>query len=100
MHFNYSINFNQFDYCEVSAYNDLQMQKNISFGVIGLIIGLAVGFFAANTINRKEISQQDTTINRTNAPFVGQQTQTVSVKPNENNRRKDRRNAAGSFRHT
>jgi tetratricopeptide (TPR) repeat protein len=59
------------------------MQKNISFGVIGLIIGLAIGFFAANSINRKEISQQDTTINQTNAPFLNQQTQAVSVKPQE-----------------
>ncbi len=59
------------------------MQKNISFGVIGLIIGLAIGFFAANSINRKEVLQQNPLANETNAPFVGQQTQTVSVKPNE-----------------
>src|SRR5690242_11680302 len=28
------------------------MQKAVVFGVIGLIVGLAVGFFGANTINR------------------------------------------------
>ena len=35
------------------------MQKNISFGVIGLIIGLVIGFFVANNINRQEIAQQN-----------------------------------------
>lgn len=59
------------------------MQKHISFGIIGLIIGLAIGFFAANSINRKEISQGSSPVEQVNTPFVGQQTQTVSVKPNE-----------------
>jgi Tfp pilus assembly protein PilF len=28
------------------------MQKSILFGIVGLIVGLAIGFFAANSINR------------------------------------------------
>ncbi|CAN5410909.1 hypothetical protein BH20ACI1_BH20ACI1_25650 [soil metagenome] len=59
------------------------MQKNISFGVVGLIIGLVIGFFSANTINRKEILQQNPQTNQSNAPFLNQQTQAVSVKPHE-----------------
>lgn len=58
------------------------MQKSISFGVVGLVIGLVVGFFVANKINRREIAQQNTPA-AVNAPFLNQQTQAVSVKPNE-----------------
>lgn len=36
------------------------MQKNISFGIGGLIIGLIVGFFAANSINRTTAIPADT----------------------------------------
>ena len=36
------------------------MQKNnIFFGIIGLIVGLAIGFFAANSINRNALSQSE-----------------------------------------
>ena len=36
------------------------MQKNnIFFGIIGLIVGLAIGFFAANSINRNAVSTSD-----------------------------------------
>ena len=60
------------------------MQKHISFGVIGLIIGLVIGFFVANKINRQEIAQQNSPQPGINAPFLNQQTQqAVSVKPNE-----------------
>ena len=59
------------------------MQKNISFGVIGLIIGLVIGFFVANKINRQEVAQQNSPHSEINAPFLDQQTQAVSVKPNE-----------------
>ncbi len=64
------------------------MQKNISFGIIGLFIGLVIGFFVANKINRQEIARQTTVPNTVNAPFLQQQQaaqeQTaVSVKPNE-----------------
>jgi len=30
------------------------MQRNILFGIVGLAIGLAIGFFAANSINRQD----------------------------------------------
>src|SRR5687768_8953561 len=33
------------------------MQKHILFGIVGLIIGLAIGFYAANAINRNAFSQ-------------------------------------------
>lgn len=33
------------------------MQRNIFFGIIGLVIGLALGFFAANSINRSSGAQ-------------------------------------------
>ena len=33
------------------------MKNSISFGIIGLIAGLIIGFFAANSINRSEIAQ-------------------------------------------
>ena len=36
------------------------MQKNsILFGTVGLIVGLAIGFIAANSINRSAVSQPD-----------------------------------------
>ncbi len=59
------------------------MQKSILFSIGGLIIGLVIGFFVANSINRKEISQQNAVQTTVNAPFPNQQTQAVSVKPNE-----------------
>ncbi|MEP7039926.1 MAG: tetratricopeptide repeat protein [Acidobacteriota bacterium] len=59
------------------------MQKNISFGIIGLVVGLVIGFFVANKINRQEIAQQNVPTAAMNAPFLNQQTQAVSVKPNE-----------------
>ena len=53
-------------------------KQNILFGIIGLIVGLVIGFFAANSINRN--SQQIILENQPNAPFQNQQIQTVSVK--------------------
>lgn len=51
------------------------MQKNsILFGIVGLIVGLIVGFFAANSINRSAISQQTAALPPINAPLAGQQT--------------------------
>ena len=60
--------------------NLFQMQKNILFAIGGLIIGLIIGFFAANKINRNEISQQTVAQTQTNAPFVNQQTQSSDIK--------------------
>lgn len=56
------------------------MQKNILFGICGLIIGLAVGFFTANSINRSAISRQNITQTQTDAPFINQQTQSSDIK--------------------
>lgn len=55
------------------------MQKNFLFGIaLGLIAGLAIGFFAANSINRN--STQTTSQAQTGAPFLNQQVQNASVK--------------------
>jgi len=56
------------------------MQKNILFGVIGLVVGLIVGFITANSINRSAISQQNTAQVQTNAPFLNPQTQSSDIK--------------------
>jgi tetratricopeptide (TPR) repeat protein len=49
------------------------MQKNsILFGIVGLIVGLIVGFFAANSINRNAISQQASAPTQSNAAIINQ----------------------------
>lgn len=55
-------------------------QKNILFGIVGLIVGLIVGFLSANSINRNAISQPDIAQAQTNAPFAVQQTQSADIK--------------------
>lgn len=51
------------------------MQKNsILFGIVGLIVGLVVGFFAANSINRTALSQQAAAQNQSSAPDAAEQT--------------------------
>lgn len=56
------------------------MQKNILFGIGGLIIGLAIGFYVANSINRNALDQQNTVQNQTDALFLNQQNpQTAQV---------------------
>ncbi len=58
------------------------MNKNsILLGIIGLVVGLFIGFYAANSINRRTIMQQDSAVVSPDAPFVNQQVQNVSVKP-------------------
>ena len=57
------------------------MQKNILFGIVGLIVGLVVGFFAANSINRNTISQSTVAQNPANAPFLNQST--ADIKENQ-----------------
>lgn len=56
------------------------MQKNILFGIVGLIAGLVIGFLAANSINRNAIAQQNNAQAQTNQPFAGQQTQSSDIK--------------------
>lgn len=55
------------------------MNKNIIFvGVGGLVIGLIVGFFTANSINRSALTtQQSAAPNQLNAPFADQQAPTA-----------------------
>ncbi|CAN5666581.1 MAG: tetratricopeptide repeat protein [Acidobacteria bacterium] len=54
------------------------MQKSITFGIGGLIVGLLIGFFAANSINRN--SSQIVSPAQPNAPFQNQQVPNVLVK--------------------
>lgn len=53
------------------------MQRSLIFGIGGLIIGLAIGFFAANSINRNQTAQAVTT---QNAPLQNQQIPNILVK--------------------
>ncbi len=71
---NLSINISRF------TIHIFTMQKNILFGIGGLVVGLIVGFLAANSINRSAISQQNTAQTQTNSPFVNQQTQSSDIK--------------------
>lgn len=57
------------------------MNKHLLYGIIGLLVGLVVGFFVANSINRNAISQQTTTQNTTNTPFLNQSTADIKEKP-------------------
>jgi len=54
------------------------MQKSITFGMGGLIIGLLIGFFVANSINRN--SSQIVSSAQPNAPFQNQEVPNVLVK--------------------
>lgn len=42
------------------------MQKNIFFGIGGLIVGLAIGFYIANSINRGAVAPAQVTLNQPN----------------------------------
>lgn len=52
-------------------------RNNFLFGIVGLIVGLAIGFFAANSINRNEIAQASPT---QNTPLQNQQIPNILVK--------------------
>ncbi len=54
------------------------MQKSITFGGGGLIVGLLIGFFTANSINRN--ASQIVSPAQPNAPFQNQQVPNVLVK--------------------
>ena len=58
--------------------NHLQMQKSITFGIVGLIIGIIIGFFAANSINRS--SPQTVSQSPTNTSLQNQQVPNILVK--------------------
>lgn len=48
------------------------MQRSILFGIVGLIIGLAAGFFTANQINRSAVSQTVPAPNQMSAALPSQ----------------------------
>ena len=54
-------------------------KENILSGTIGLIIGLVIGFFAANNINRGAVAPK-TALTQTDAPFASRQIQTSDIK--------------------
>jgi tetratricopeptide (TPR) repeat protein len=56
-------------------------KENILFASVGLIIGLVIGFFAANNINRGTIPLQNAAQTQAaNIPFANQQVQTSDIK--------------------
>lgn len=55
-------------------------KEKILFGIGGLIVGLIIGFVAANKINRRETSTQIVAQTQANAPFANQQTQSSEIK--------------------
>lgn len=55
------------------------MQKNILFGIGGLVIGLAIGFYTANSINRNALSQQNPASSQMDAPSFTQPNQAPQI---------------------
>jgi tetratricopeptide (TPR) repeat protein len=55
------------------------MQKSITFGILGLVIGLIIGFFAANNINRNS-AQTASTVQTNIQPQQNPQVPNVLVK--------------------
>lgn len=55
-------------------------KENILFAIVGLFVGLVVGFLAANNINRGAVAQQINVPSQTNAPFPNQQVQSSDIK--------------------
>jgi tetratricopeptide (TPR) repeat protein len=55
-------------------------KENVLFASIGLIVGLIIGFLAANSINRSQISQSNIVQPQTTAPFANQQIQSSDIK--------------------
>lgn len=57
-------------------------KENILFAAIGIFLGFFGGFFLANSLNRREISQSPTVAQSSgaNAPFLNQQTQAAGIK--------------------
>lgn len=50
------------------------MQKNVIFGIVGLLIGGAIGFYSANALNRQEFRTSNVDMS---APVPGQAPQTT-----------------------
>lgn len=56
------------------------MQKSITFGIVGLIVGLIIGFFTANSINKNAAQTAPQIPAAPTAPFQNQQVPNVLVK--------------------
>ncbi len=57
------------------------MQKNLVFGIGGLLIGLAAGFFAANTINRGTTPETPAVSANTDSPLPASQASQAAMLP-------------------
>lgn len=56
-------------------------KENILFALAGILLGFFGGFFLANTLNRREISEQNAAVQTAaNPPFLNQQTQAADIK--------------------
>jgi hypothetical protein len=55
-------------------------KESILFAGLGIFIGFIGGFFLANSINRREISRQNTPQTTSSAPFQNQQIQAADIK--------------------
>jgi tetratricopeptide (TPR) repeat protein len=56
------------------------MHKHIYTGLGGLVLGLVIGFFVSNNLNRAGVSPTTPSLNPADAPFLNQQVQNASVK--------------------
>lgn len=56
------------------------MQKNIIFGIIGLTVGLIIGFVGANRLNDKSIQNQTSAAIQPNSPINNQQVHSADIK--------------------
>lgn len=54
--------------------------ENILFAISGLIVGLIIGFYAANSINRSEVYKVNGSPTQANAPFANQQVQSSDIR--------------------
>jgi len=57
-------------------------KENILFAVVGLFLGFFGGFYLANSINKREISQLNISPGTSVPPFQNQQTQAADIKEN------------------
>ncbi len=58
-------------------------KENILFAVVGLFLGFFGGFYLANSINKREISQLNISPGASVPPFQNQQTQAADIKENQ-----------------
>ncbi len=61
-------------------------KENILFAIVGIFAGFFAGFYLANSLNKRETSQQNASLARnaaTNPPFLNGQTQAADIKPSQ-----------------